>query len=420
MIKPTDKNTQKIPQLRFTGFTGEWVEKRLGDVIEFLPTNSLSREKLNWVQGKIKNIHYGDIHTKYSSILNVQEVAMPFLNEDVGVDKFQPENYCKDGDLVIADASEDYADIGKTIELTNVRNDKIVAGLHTFLGREKQKFSIRFKSYLINNPKTKEKIKKIAQGISVLSISKTNLREMELIFPTLPEQQKIANFLSDIDTKIDKLSRKKELMTEYKKGVMQKIFSKKIRFKDEKGNDYPDWQEKRLGEVCTFFSGGTPTSTNKKYYNGDIPFIKSGEINATRTEQFINEEAIKNSSAKIVEIGDILYVLYGATSGCIGISKIKGAINQAVLCIRTKESKYFIKEYLEFRKQDILSTYLQGGQGNLSAQIVKKLKFSLPCLEEQKKIAEFLTNLDKKIEIIDTKLEAVKVFKKGLLQGMFV
>jgi type I restriction enzyme S subunit len=105
-----------------------------------------------------------------------------------------------------------------------------------------------------------------------------------------------------------------------------------------------EWKVKKLKDRCTFFSGGTPTSTNKEYYNGKIPFIGSGNIFDEKVDKFITEEALLNSSAKIVEKGDILYALYGANSGDVSLSNIQGAINQAILCIRTKEEKDFLHQ----------------------------------------------------------------------------
>ena len=122
----------------------------------------------------------------------------------------------------------------------------------------------------------------------------------------------------------------------------------KLRFKEFSG----EWKNTNIGSIGTFFSGGTPASSNKSYYEGSIPFIGSGKIGANEVEQFITEEALKNSSAKIVDIGDLLYALYGATSGEVAISKINGAINQAVLCIRTDENKIFLKTWFEKNKEN--------------------------------------------------------------------
>lgn len=179
------------------------------------------------------------------------------------------------------------------------------------------------------------------------------------------------------------------------------------------------WEEKKLGEVAKFFSGGTPSSSSKKYYNGTIPFIKSGEISKEKTEQFINEVALKDSSAKLVESGDLLYALYGATSGEVAISKISGAINQAVLCIRTEQNKNWLFNYLDFQKEKILSRYLQGGQGNLSADIIKNLKISFPQLPEQQKIASFLSGVDAWVENLREQKKSLESYKKSLMQKIF-
>ena len=118
--------------------------------------------------------------------------------------------------------------------------------------------------------------------------------------------------------------------------------------------------------------------------------------------------------------GDLLFALYGATSGECAISKIEGAINQAVLCIRTDFNNYFLLSFLKSNKENIIATYLQGGQGNLSADIVKSLIVPYPSLPEQQKIANFLTALDEKITKAAQQIETAQAFKKGLLQKMFV
>jgi type I restriction enzyme S subunit len=254
----------------------------------------------------------------------------------------------------------------------------------------------------------------------LLNIGEKDFYKVKIPVTSLPEQQKIASFLTSVDSKIEKLEKKRELMGEYKRGVMQKIFSQEIRFRGEDGKEYPEWVEKCIGEIGTFFSGGTPESNKKKYYEGNIPFIGSGDISSDVVDKYITEEALNNSSSKLVEKGDLLYALYGATSGEVALSKISGAINQAILCIRSSENKTFLLNFLLHTKKKIINTYLQGGQGNLSAQIIKKIKINLPCLEEQEKIANFLSGIDKKIELVEQETEQVKEFKRGLLQQMFV
>ncbi|WP_404316994.1 restriction endonuclease subunit S [Malaciobacter canalis] len=414
-------NKENIPKLRFKEFSGEWEEKYFGDIYSFLQTNSFSRALLNYEDGDVKNIHYGDIHTKFKSNFYIQDETVPYINQDVDLTKIKEENYCKEKDLVIADASEDYKDIGKAIELIDLNNEKLLAGLHTYIARDdKDKMALGFSGYFMQTHNVRVQMMKMATGISVLGISKGNLNKLELTIPQKQEQEKIASFLSSIDKKINQLSKKDELLQNYKKAMMQKIFSQKLRFKKEDGSDYTKWEEKKLKEIATFFSGGTPSSTNKNYYNGDIPFIGSGKINSDNVEQFITSDALENSSAKMVNVGDLLYALYGATSGQVAISKIRGAINQAVLCIRSEENLAFLYFWLSFKQDNIISTYLQGGQGNLSAQIIKDLKINLPYIEEQTKIANFLSSLDTKISQNRKALEETQKFKKALLQKMFV
>jgi len=242
-----------------------------------------------------------------------------------------------------------------------------------------------------------------------------------IFVPKKDEQTRISHFFNVIDTKINQLKEKHNLLEKYKKGVMQKIFTQEIRFKKEDGSDFSNWvTNKNLKTYAKFYSGGTPRTTNKAFYDGNIPFIKSGEINSDYTEQFISKEGLDNSSAKMVNKGDLLYALYGATSGEVAISKINGAINQAVLCIRTDEfNKKYLLGYLENFKTSIVGKYLQGGQGNLSADIVKSLRIPKPVIEEQKKISNILSKIDEKIIAVFNEIEDLKTYKKALLQQMF-
>ena len=179
-----------------------------------------------------------------------------------------------------------------------------------------------------------------------------------------------------------------------------------------------EWKKYKLSETCSFFSGGTPSSSKKEYYDGNIPFIRSGELHEEQTELFITEDGYKNSAAKMVEVGDLLLALYGATSGDIAISKINGAINQAILCIRTNQNKKFIESIWRKHVEKLLQTYLQGGQGNLSADIVKNISFYFSRIEEQNKIAEFISLLDERIATQNKIIEKLQSLIKGLVDSL--
>ncbi|WP_419585284.1 restriction endonuclease subunit S [Thiolapillus sp.] len=254
-------------------------------------------------------------------------------------------------------------------------------------------------------------------------VSYKQFSEIKLPLPISPEQQKIAHCLSSLDEVIGLQAKKVQALKQHKKGLMQQLFpaegetTPRLRFPDFR--EAGAWEVKRLGEVCDSFSGGTPTTTKKQYYGGSIPFIRSAEIADEITELFLTDEGVKASSAKIVSKGDVLVALYGANSGDVALSKISGAINQAILCLRLSVSNEFIYHYLTHKKGLIIATYIQGGQGNLSGEIVCSISIGFPDNEEQQKIAHCLSSLDEVIGLESHKLDALKNLKKGLMQQLF-
>lgn len=180
-------------------------------------------------------------------------------------------------------------------------------------------------------------------------------------------------------------------------------------------NYIPAWEQRKLGDVTDSFSGGTPDGSHASYYGGSIPFIRSAEINSDKTELFLTEKGLDNSSAKIVERGTVLYALYGATSGEVGIAAIKGAINQAILALspHTGNDPLFLASWLRREKARIVDTYLQGGQGNLSGSIVKELSFALPQQKEQQVIGSFFSHLDNLITLHQRKRQWLKWLDEG-------
>ena len=192
----------------------------------------------------------------------------------------------------------------------------------------------------------------------------------------------------------------------------------KIRLKGFSG----EWKETTIGDISTSFSGGTPSAGVAKYYGGNIPFIRSGEIAEDKTQLFITEEGLNSSSARIVEKGTLLYALYGATSGEVSISKIDGAINQAILAIYPKKgySPKYLSHYLRAQKDKIVGGLLQGGQGNLSGALVKGVRVKLPSsFSEQTAIANCFDSIDSLIQSTEKKIQSFKQVKTACLQLMF-
>ena len=191
----------------------------------------------------------------------------------------------------------------------------------------------------------------------------------------------------------------------------------KIRFKGFEG----EWKTSTIRDFTTSFSGGTPTAGASEFYGGNIPFIRSGEIHESKTELFLTEAGLNNSSAKVVEKGTLLYALYGATSGEVGISKIRGAINQAILAIYPNKTvdKRFLANYLQSHKQKIVGELLQGGQGNLSGALVKSISVTYPNNREQQTISDYVDSLDSQISAATSRLASLKQMKAASLQAMF-
>jgi type I restriction enzyme S subunit len=216
-------------QLRFKAEDGkdypDWEEKKFGDLYSFYTTNSLSRDKLNYETGTVYNIHYGDIHTKFKTAFNLMEEFIPFINDEVDLSKIKPQSYCKSGDLVMADASEDYADIGKTIELMDLKSEKVLAGLHTFLARPiTTETAIGFFSFLLKSWSMRKQIMVIAQGSKVLSLSTGRVGKLKLRLPVIEEQKKIATYLSGIDSKIEAVNTQITQTQSFRKGLLQQMF----------------------------------------------------------------------------------------------------------------------------------------------------------------------------------------------------
>ena len=180
-----------------------------------------------------------------------------------------------------------------------------------------------------------------------------------------------------------------------------------------------EWEVKRLGTIAKCFSGGTPKSESEGMYGGTIPFIRSGEIHGDKTALYLTDDGLRKSSAKMVDVGDLIFALYGANSGDCAISQINGAINQAILCIRSSSViNSFLQPYLELQKDRFIAKYLQGGQGNLSGEIVSSYTIPVPPIAEQRKIAEILGVWDEAIEKQSRLIEKLELRKRALMQRL--
>jgi type I restriction enzyme S subunit len=422
------------PVLRFPEFEENWNEKRFANFYSFKTTNSYSRDNLNYENGSVKNIHYGDVHTKFNSLFDISKELVPFINEEIDISRINEECYVSVGDLVIADASEDYNDIGKTIEIVNLNDEQVVAGLHTFLARKESDEMVNgFASFLMKTRNVRLAVMKIAQGTKVLGISTKRLAHIPLFIPTPEEQQKITSFLTTVDDHIQLLNNKKAKLAEYKKGVMQKIFSQEIRFKDENGSSFPDWEEKKLGAIGNTFNG--LTGKTKVDFGGGKPYVQYMQIFSNSKidlEDFGKVKIEEGENQSKVQFGDVFFTTSSETPKEIGTASVlldevedvylnsfcfgfrPNSINELVPTF----SRYLFRSELFRRK--IVKLAQGSTRFNMSKGELMKLDVMLPKEGEQRKIAAFLSSLDESIESIGIEINGTMEYKKSLLQKMFV
>ena len=400
------------PKLRFPEFQDNWKESKLSQIAKFSKGKGISKSDID-ENGEIECVRYGELYTHYKETINEVKSKTNLSKEEL---IFSEEN-----DVIIPASGETQLDIATASCVT--RSGIALGGDLNII---KSKANGVFLSYYLNSKK-KIDIAKLAQGISVVHLYSSQLGLLKINLPNTEEQQKIASFLTSVDERLTLLAQQKEKLELYKKGVMQQIFAQKLRFKDENGNNYPDWEEKKLGELCKKAqSGGTPKSTVKEYYDGEIPFLAISDMTVqgkylNRTSRFVSMKGIENSSSWIVPENSLIYSMY-ASVGFVSINKIKIATSQAVMNIILKENinlEFVYYSLLNLQNQ-IYKFVETGTQGNINAQIVKNLDINLPYIEEQQKIASFLSAIDVQIEGVSKKIEQTKLFKKGLLQQMFV
>jgi type I restriction enzyme S subunit len=264
-------------------------------------------------------------------------------------------------------------------------------------------------------------------------LSLSEIGKIKVIFPQLPEQTKIANFLTAIDEKLSQLTQKCELLTQYKKGVMQKIFSQELRFKDDDGQDFPEWEDKALSDVGKSFNGlvgksGDDFGSGKSY----ITYKQIFDSSKIDVSKFSFVEIGENEKQNRVRLGDIFFTTSSETPSEVGFcSVLLSEVNDVYLnsfCFGYRVDSFeklsplfaqFLFHISDFR-EDVIKLAQGSTRYNISKISFMEIRIQLPCIHEQTKIANFLTVVDEKITATQTQLKAVKQYKQGLLQQMFV
>ena len=399
---------QLVPALRFREFNGDWNESRLNDVAEFKKGKGISKAYIS-EDGVLECIRYGELYTTYTELIQdiVSKTNLPA--KDLILSEFN--------DVIIPASGESNIDIATASCV--LKSGVAYSG---DLNVIRSKMDGIFLSFYLNN-KRKFDIARLAQGVSVVHLYSSQLKTLKLNFPSLPEQQKIASFLSAVDEKIQQLTKKKKLLEQYKKGVMQQLFSGQLRFKDENGNDYPGWKEKALGEVMEIPKKVKPTSfdvnkllTVKLHTKGLFKNERTESLKLGATNYFVRDE------------GQFIYGKQNLFNGAFGIipKKFDGFYSSsdipALDFIKGTVDPKFVLFYLSRKSYyDRLENIASGsGSKRIHETIFLEIEINFPCIEEQQKIATYLSGIDAKIEAVTHQITQTQTFKKGLLQQMFV
>ncbi len=382
--KTSKPKTAQIPKLRFPGFSGAWEEKRLGEICEIITGNTPPTSQRDFYDGNHCFVSPFDIQERrYINTTKTSLSEKGFLKS---------RKISKDAVLFVCIGST----IGKVAQAgvdcaTNQQINSLIANFENSNDFIYSLLSLKAK-----------KIKLLAGEQAVPIINKNDFSKIRLYFPFLPEQQKIAEFLETADEWIENLRAQKESLESYKKGMMQKIFSQQIRFKDDNGKDFPEWEEKKLGEILKIGSG-------KDYKNlkpGNIPVFGTGGYMLS-----VDKALHSGESVLIGRKGSIDKPFY-----------YKGDFWTVDTLFYTYGYKNIIPKFLSYIFQGInwLKYNEASGVPSLSKTTIEKIKVRIPSLFEQQKIADFLNSIDNLMELKQQQITQAEQWKSGLMQELFV
>ena len=417
--------TKNIPKLRFSKFEEEWTKKILGEFLEF--KNGINANKEQYGRGykfiNVLDIIENDYITHDKIIGSVEISEKEFLKNEV-----------KYGDILFQRSSETREEVGQANVYLDKEKNSCFGGF-VIRGKAIKEYHPVFMNLLLKTWLARKEIVTKSGGSTRYNVGQKILENVKIIIPSLPEQQKIASFLTAIDSRIQQLTHKVELLEQYKKGVIQQIFSQQIRFKNEEGKAFTDWEEKKLGEIGEFKT----SSVDKKTLDGEKIVFLVNYMNVYRHENITTEyrKKLMRVSASETQLksnnlkkGDILFTPSSETPSDIGHS---------VVVFENLDNTLYSYHLMRFRpciEIDILYSHYFCNIPSVLKQITRfatgstrftisvdsfsKIKVQLPSLPEQQKIALFLSAIDKKIQLTQQQLDKMQTYKRGLLQQMFV
>ena len=378
----------------------EWEEVRIGDV--------LTQRKILQCVSKDAPLLSFTIEEGVIDPADKKSNKRDFLIKDITTKKFA---LTEVGDIIYNPANLKFG----AIHRNNLRRGVVSPIYGIFYGAQNSTFM----GHLLHNQRFIDYAKIYAEGTveKLKTLSADTFKKLKITLPSLKEQDKIAEILAAQDKLIALKEKLIEEKKRQKKALMQQLLTGKKRLPGFSG----EWKQVKLGDICNTFSGGTPNRSHSEYYGGDIPWIKSGELNhgdIYDTEETLTDLGLNNSSAKIAPKGTLLIAMYGATAGILAFTHIDAAINQAILALipTTKASTCFIKESLDVQIETATHRLTQGGQPNFNASIIESFSISMPCFEEQEAISNIAKTADHEIALLNNDLYQEKQKKKALMQ----
>jgi len=405
-----------IPTLRFPEFQREWERKPLIALTENGFSNGAFNDPRKVGRG-YRIINVKDMYV--DGTINADNLTRVEIDE-----KEFFKNRVEFGDIFFTRSSLVKEGIAYSNVNLNELDDLTFDGHLIRMRPKKELYSPVFLYYNFATSNARKQFIKRGKTTTMTTIGQDDIAKVETTIPTLPEQTKIATFLTAVDSRLTQLKQKKSLLEQYKKGVMQKIFDQEIRFKDEDGNEFPDWEEKKLGEV-------TYKVDKKNKLKEQLPVYSISNKNGfvPQSEQFdgmdSNERGYDTSLYKIIENNTFAYNPARINVGSIGYSGTIGRVivSSLYVCFKTVNTinDLFFNYFLE--TNHFKSSVINKGEGGVRIYLFyenfSEITFNMPCIEEQTKIANFLSAIDEKISLCGQQIEKTEQWKKGLLQQMF-
>ena len=405
-----------IPKLRFPEFIGEWEEKKLSDIASFSKGKGYTKNDL--VKNGTPIVLYGRMYTKYETVISDIDT---FVNLQVG------SIISKGGEIIVPASGETAEEISRASVVKN--KGIILGGDLNILFLQKDKYNPEFFALTISSGTSQKRLSKLAQGKSVVHLHNEDLSGLQIKVPSLAEQQKIADFLSNVDSIITAETKILNSLQKKKKALMQKLFTQQLRFKSDDGKDFPEWEEKKLGEIA-IFSKGSGYSKSDLVSSG-TPVILYGRL-YTKYETVISDvdTFVQEKKNSVISVGnEIIVPASGETAEDISrasVVKHNGIILGGDLNIIKVDLNHYIPEFIALcisngEPKKRMAKLAQGKTiVHLHNSDLQQLIFSIPCKEEQQKIADCLSSIDSLIQTQQNVVTTWQQRKKALLQQMFI